>query len=976
MKTLLKKKTKYFKKIDKRNYLKTAFILIPLIIYLFYLNSSVNTGWISFVSDGPLSTQIYKYKNKIVFGISNSKLKILSIKDSNKAKDIEFNSGAVFTTGVHNNLMPVLVEERLAMVDLNQEKVLWKITNDSNLFYKSPQVIDNSLLVGSTDGSLIKVNVRDGKILWKFSPNELKDLGSVVNDRGVEYFGEYIVESGSIYLASHDGGLYVLDLDNGKIKNKVQLPSPYSANLINLGNYILFTTKDGNVITYDKKGKILLTTNNEIKNIFCLNNFEQALNGAETNNPATKLIRKLSLLLSGKKDTVLVSFREGGIALVNVKNGKTVWKTEMFGNITSCPSYLKGYAVFTTQNGKLVTASVKDGRTIKVSEGYGTPTGSVEIVQKGLFWAKFVKAFQPSALFLNKEGTLFSVNVLNGNAIWKFKAGDIDASGFRLLNNSIIYTATDGVLYKINLKSGKPLTDKKDLKYTVEKEFQDIGEVDILELTLTSFAKFENPWRQADIYAVFKHQNGKELTVPGFYYDNNKWKIRFNPPDKGEWEWILTWKPHGDTVTSNGKFISYTETGKFYVKKNNVYKDSLSLDGKTVFNGIGLGESLRDYNYNGNYLDDWATGDSQMLIATSSGGVENVYRSKKIVEFDEYLNTYGPKGAGFNVFRWSLTNASPALWTKFGFPTEYSLIQGKIGDDLVKNLKKNDIHIWFTIFGFDIPYKDSVQGSDKYILSRYVKYLYARYGSYIDFWELANEFPVPKHTAEFLKSEITKYDFEKRSITVSSDEYNLLDGDIIAPHWYQNEELNKSDLYTFFQIDKYKTTGKPVVFTEQGNLKANYDKESALRMRVRAWTAFFNKSILVFWNQSDTKNFTAGVFPGNIYLGEEERKYVKVLQTYTKGFPLNSWKIKYDRNNIRGYGLGSHELSGMYFFHHTFPNSPANVVWDINVFKEGEVSWINPADGLILKKEKCNISSCRFQSPSFNTDIVAIYKNN
>lgn len=389
---------------------------------------------------------------------------------------------------------------------------------------------------------------------------------------------------------------------------------------------------------------------------------------------------------------------------------------------------------------------------------------------------------------------------------------------------------------------------------------------------------------------------------------------------------------------------------------------------------MGLGDTMIDYNYNGTTLDDWTLGNSNPVVATDSAGITVKYRSDKINTLDSYISTYGPKGAGFNMFRWSLMNASESLWTNFGYPTTYSILQGKVGDTLVESLRSNDMHLWFTVFGFDIPYKNSIIPRDQYLLKSYIRYVYARYGAYVDVWELANEIAVPTDTATMLFDEIKSYDFEKRPISIGSVDYNYEKSEIIAPHWYETERLEESDSKTVEHILSYDKINKPVVIAEQGNHKTNYDETSAVRMRIRLWTAYFQQGILMFWNQSDSKDFASGIFSANIYLGEEERLYTRILQEFTRSFPLKSNSVRYALNGVRGYGLVDGNLKAAYFYHYSSPFSFTTFNFQLSTKSGANAVWIDPSTGKIIKSEYCKPVMCNLTSPEFKTDIVLSVK--
>src|SRR5205807_3211867 len=114
-----------------------------------------------------------------------------------------------------------------------------------------------------------------------------------------------------------------------------------------------------------------------------------------------------------------------------------------------------------------------------------------------------------------------------------------------------------------------------------------------------------------------------------------------------------------------------------------------------------------------------------------------------------------------------------------------------------------------------------------------------------------------------------------------------------------------SDADAWQRMTAWKQAGKPVVVGEQGNADQNWDPTSGLRMRLRAWTAFFAEGSLILWNSSFAKDYqNAGA--ANIYLGPEERGYLAVLQRFTRGFDpratIASLAIS-DPGRVRGYAL-------------------------------------------------------------------------
>ena len=78
---------------------------------------------------------------------------------------------------------------------------------------------------------------------------------------------------------------------------------------------------------------------------------------------------------------------------------------------------------------------------------------------------------------------------------------------------------------------------------------------------------------------------------------------------------------------------------------------------------------------------------------------------------------------------------------------------------------------------------------------------------------------------------------------------------IASPHWYEKEGELSSDTSTVQKIEAQRYANKPIIFGEQGNSVQNWDPLSALRARIRSWTAFFDEGYFIFWDQQGSKNY-------------------------------------------------------------------------------------------------------------------------
>lgn len=489
----------------------------------------------------------------------------------------------------------------------------------------------------------------------------------------------------------------------------------------------------------------------------------------------------------------------------------------------------------------------------------------------------------------------------------------------------------------------------------VSQAFEHVGGTDIIELTIHyDDREFPHPFDDIGVTTVFTH-DGAAFNIDGFYYDKNTWKVRFNPPKKGKWEWILTFKTPRKSLSASGSFMSKTDTSNSFLHVSETNPFRLTQDNKTLFNGIGIQNMIKDVNGDGNPLDDWFIGDNTP------------------VSLDTFATTYGPGRGGFNLYRWSIDNASFRLVDSFSYHSAYLIKEGQYGDALVKTLKNTGYHVWLTLFGFSIPLGDMNNPNEVRALSGYVRYVVARYGAYVSIWEIANEAHAPDALVDFVAKEIKTADFENRPISMSWEHPALASINIIAPHSYTSPPVAFADVNMSDLILKYTEFNKPILFGEMGNSIKNWSPDSALIMRVRSWVAFFKGAILVFWNQSDTKNYyNPAMNNANQYIGPEERKYMENLRRFTEGVDINMLPFipVSGNSDVRAYGLRSDtELLG-YFYHAENPKVATQVNVPVKITGAATVGWYNPATGATLRQEHYVQGSYIITSPDFTSDIA------
>jgi len=248
-------------------------------------------------------------------------------------------------------------------------------------------------------------------------------------------------------------------------------------------------------------------------------------------------------------------------------------------------------------------------------------------------------------------------------------------------------------------------------------------------------------------------------------------------------------------------------------------------------------------------------------------------------------------------------------------------------DELLQCARKYRMRNFYGLFGYQPVFNehpDNAEGMAK--LKRFVQYSVNRWGAYVDFWEFLNEQKADAGWYEIMIPHLRSIDPYHHPITTSWERPELEGIDLNAPHWYTGykNELG-CDLETANKARNWKRHHKPVIVGEQGNHASKeqlqtpgiggvWDEKSALRMRIRNWTAHFNEIAFIFWNTSYARD---GHFM-NIWLGPQERQYVHAMQDFMahldKDVTMHSLTVS-EPKSVRGWAPASRERAAVYLHH-------------------------------------------------------------
>jgi hypothetical protein len=537
-------------------------------------------------------------------------------------------------------------------------------------------------------------------------------------------------------------------------------------------------------------------------------------------------------------------------------------------------------------------------------------------------------------------------------------------------------------------KSNQPASES----YFLEPQFAaEVPGYEILEFTFRHNGTYRNKFFDVDLDAVLRSPSGLERRVKGFYYAGGVWKIRFRPDETGTWSYSYTFTGAGGLRRQgSGTFVCLPSNADGSVRSNpgNRFR-WIFADGKPFF-PIGLQDCI---HLNGERPKD-------LVI----DGEDRSHPGRRVSP-DEYFYIYGQ--AGFDLLRFSQKNCSFSLMDDL---EHYRVAESLATDELLSAARKNGFRIMFGFFGFygkqqsDVRALNILEREMNEALGRpveaietpenrelvekekrFVAYCVARWGVYADFWELLNERKASDRWTTLMADYVRSVDPDRKPISTSWEKADLPAIDINAPHWYESENELSSDLRWLQLASRWKQLGKPVIVGEQGNAGMNWDPGSAVRMRIRAWTALFQEISLVFWNTSESKAamFGGRYTPGNganIYLGPEERSYIRVLQEFAShldsGIRMTPVSLS-PPGVVRGYGLVSTNSASFYLHHaatHTAPLENAELSFDFSPLGHRPLNaqWIDPATGAVVSRVSVPPRLAGLAVPPFKVDLALL----
>ena len=479
-------------------------------------------------------------------------------------------------------------------------------------------------------------------------------------------------------------------------------------------------------------------------------------------------------------------------------------------------------------------------------------------------------------------------------------------------------------------------------------------------------SRYSNPWEQVSLVVDLTSPGGRVIEIGGFYYATDTWMFRFAPNEPGLWVWKAALSDGTLQGSWEGTFTVDAPGGAGFIRQSpvNPYRWVVNTGGSDQpYYPVGINDCVFNRKANINEIDP--------------DGPIRFWLDQRIVEKEEYFQIFSQ--AGVNLFRWGPDNCSVSLYDRIAPEGNfYRETDGKRIDEMLRVAGQNKIKIYQVLFGFNPPFAFSPTADQMSAVKRYLKYMVDRYGALVDFWELMNEARADNawytHATAYLRS----VDVYQHPISTSLELPQHAAIDINSPHWYQLESENDSDLIAAQNFQFWKSFGKPVIVGEQGNMMQSWDDRSGLRMRLRLWATMFSEGALAFWNSSrfHPETHIAGE-AANIYLGPEERSYIRVLQAFSSRVPVDALSCSVSASSplVRAYALCGQSSSSIYL-HAYGDHSQTTTGLTVAVAfpRDGQIEWIQPATGDSLRSQPIHAGLNQVEVPDFIVDLAGQYK--
>lgn len=1015
-------------------YFLLSFIVIFALLTYVLISKNKPSHWLIY-SSRPIGTYeknysqtLFSFTDKNLF-INNQAGNIFNISEKTGkilwSTEIENYSPFAATVIDSKNILINGFDSNLYLLNQSNGIEKWRFTNSNNTYPDTPTITDENdeaIFFGDRFGSLYSIAKENGKILWEQHLKKI-NIDEIDLESNPIHFGRLFQDENNLYIrSSTESRLISFDKKTGNINWKIDIDYEHRDILIkdkyiilNVKKYLYAIDKDNGQVLWKRKFEYYPDTNDVQEQFIYIASETQKLDKIDVSTGEN--VWSIHTAGEIKPDVIVINDRgylfhhlkgnRNNLVVFSIKDGITIWENNFSSDITA--KYLSDQKqlflgsidgqlflldpiqeIITNQliiNGNITNIFQSKDDLIITSISEGNHAIFYKLSQNfDKIWSyKTPYKVATNSISFNNDHVLFTdekrqlVGSINTKSNSSFDINDFNFDTNIYENKKQISKMFEYLDYlpseflsklenQINSRGINFKEKTRDFIIRFLKNWQLIKnnsfdteanyDGSIIEITLKSkLANLDQPLdSNLKVSAIFTSPSNKKYNLQGFLYQKNTWKVRFRPDEIGNWSYQIkdiTFKKIIEIPEiSNIKFVKFNDSDSF----------SFYLEDGSKYYPLGLEDVMLDINYDKNPLN-------QLRSATTFNPSEN-QNDIEFINFDNYLNQYS--NAGFNLYRWGVGNASFTLWQELSNYQKIDFMNNKYGDELVKELRKQNYHIMMTLFGFQPPSPFSIENQENQkIITNYLNHVIPRYSSYVDIWEITNEAEVGDEWLEFVINHIKKIDPYHHPISTNWNNPQSENLDLQSIHWYGSENIFETAITTKNYIENYKKFNKPILFSEIGNQEVSWDLNSAQRMRVKLWSGLFNQAYFVIWNQPGSIYYNDQ--NANIYLGPKERSYTKIFSEFANNLEVNLKPFETNNQNSQIEVFGLKNENKAYIYISKTENSKDEIEIEIP-FTFQQIKWMDTETGLTTKTELATNKSLPTKNkvtlPSFYLDLI------
>ena len=303
-------------------------------------------------------------------------------------------------------------------------KVVW--SRGIGTLIEFPAVITGGVAyIGNYKGTIYALNMRDGKVIWKYDPpgGKMASSPAIVGD--------------GLVVHGMDGIVRVLDRGNGHLRWRFRVGSPIESSPVVQGGLDYFGAWNGRIYALDLKRRKLrwsrrsgykITSSAAIAGTtLYIGDYGGRLLALSTRTGKLRFSRSVNGRVYGTPAVaagrVFVPSSTGNSLTAFTTKGRYLWRVRTGGYVYSSPAVWAGRVFFGSYNGRFYSVSAKSGRVLW-SVGAGGPVSGAAVVVGGVAYAG------------STWSRITGVDAKTGRVVLRFPHGEyvpVSGNGRRLL---------------------------------------------------------------------------------------------------------------------------------------------------------------------------------------------------------------------------------------------------------------------------------------------------------------------------------------------------------------------------------------------------------------------------------------------------------------------------------------------------------------------------------------------------------------